>query len=153
MKQYKNRPILPVLFCLFIFTSIPLVYGQDYNPNALRYFKSSIENLMKGDYDQAVEDSSRVIKIDPESAVSYVIRARAYFEMGDFDSAIADSTEAIKRDRNNVGAYTIRANAQGKKGNTTRAIADWNAVLRINPNADDARLNIERARQQISATM
>jgi len=127
------------------------VYGQEYDSQALRYFKSSIENLMNGNYIKAIEDSTRVIRIDPNSAVTYVVRARAYFEIGDLDRAIADSTQAIRRDRNNIGAYTIRGNAYGKKGDTDKAIADWKAILKINPNSDDAKLNIEKAGLQLGS--
>lgn len=122
--------------------------GQEYDRTALRYFRSSVECLMRGDYTQAIEDSTRVIRIDPDSAVSYVIRARAHYELGDFDKAISDSTLAIQRDRNNIGAYDIRANAHIRRGDTNRAIADWNAILRIKPDSEEVSLNLERARQQ-----
>jgi tetratricopeptide (TPR) repeat protein len=134
-------------FSLIIFT-VSQAYGQEYDRNALRFFRSSVECLMKGNYTQAIEDSTRVLRIDPDSTVSYVIRARAYYELGDFERAIADSTAAIQRDRNNIGAYDIRANAHVKRGDTNRAIADWNAIIRIKPDAEDAALNLERARQQ-----
>jgi tetratricopeptide (TPR) repeat protein len=121
------------------------VYAQDYNSQALRYFKSSVANLMNGNYTKAVEDSSRAIRLEPKSAVTYVIRARAYFELGDMDRVIADCTQAIRRDKENIGAYLIRGNAYGKKGDLDRAVADWNAILKINPDFDEAKLNIEKA--------
>jgi len=146
MKRY----IFLFFFGFIAFSTISL-YGQELDSQALRYFKSSIENLMNGNYNRAIEDSTRVIRIDPNSAVNYVVRARAYFEIGDMDRAIADSTQAIRRDRNNIGAYTIRGNAYGKKGDTDKAIADWNAILKINPNSDDAKLNIEKAGLQLGS--
>jgi len=121
------------------------LFAQEYDSQALRFLKISVENLMNGNYLKAVEYSTRVIKIDPDSAVTYVIRARAYFELGDMDKAIADSTQAIRRDKNNIGAYSIRGNAYGRKGDMDRAISDWKAVLKINPDADEAKLNIEKA--------
>jgi len=143
-----KRSIFLFIFC-FIAFSVVSVYGQEYDSQALRFFKSSVENLINGNYIRAIEDSSRAIKIEPNSAVTYVIRARAYFEIGDMDKAIADSTQAIKRDRNNIGAYSIRGNAYGRKGELDRAIADWKAILKINPNFDDAKLNIEKAGLQL----
>jgi tetratricopeptide (TPR) repeat protein len=139
-----KRNIFLFLFCFLVFSAV-YVYGEDYDSQALRFLKISVENLMNGNYNKAIEYSTRVIKIDPDSAVTYVVRARAYFELGDMDKAIADSTQAIRRDRNNVGAYSIRGNAYGKKGDVDRAIADWNAIIKINPDADDAKLNIEKA--------
>jgi len=132
------------VFCFIAFSTV-CVYAQEYDSQALRYFKSSVENLMNGNYNKAIEDSTRAIRIDPNSAVTYVIRARAYYELGDMDRAIADSTQAIRRDRVNIGAYSIRGGAYGKKGDMDRAIADWKAILKINPDADEAKLNIEKA--------
>jgi len=133
------------LFILYFLILSAGLFGQEYDSQALRFLKISVENLMNGNYIKAIEYSTRVIKIDPDSAVTYVIRARAYFELGDMDKAIADSTQAIRRDRNNIGAYSIRGNAYGRKGDMDRAIADWKAILKINPDADEAKLNIEKA--------
>jgi len=138
-----KRGVFLFLLCFLIFSAG--LFAQEYDSQALRFLKISVENLMSGNYIKAIEYSTRVIKIDPDSAVTYVIRARAYFELGDMDKAIADSTQAIRRDKNNIGAYSIRANAYGRKGDMDRAIADWKAVLKINPDADEAKLNIEKA--------
>ena len=138
-----KRNIFLFILCLLVFSAG--LFGQEYDSQALRFLKISVESLMNGNYNKAIEYSTRVIKIDPDSAVTYVIRARAYFELGDMDKAIADSTQAIKRDRLNIGAYSIRGNAYGRKGDMDRAVADWKAILKINPDADDAKLNIERA--------
>jgi len=138
-----KRNIFLFILCFLILSSV--LFGQEYDSQALRYLKISLESLMNGNYTKAVEYSTRVIKIDPDSAVNYVIRARAYFELGDMDKAIADSTQAIRRDRSNIGAYSIRANSYGRKGDMDRAIADWKAILKINPDADEAKLNIEKA--------
>ena len=138
-----KRNIFLFILCLLVFSAV--LFGQEYDSQALRFLKISVESLMNGNYNKAIEYSTRVIKIDPDSAVTYVIRARAYFELGDMDKAIADSTQAIRRDRNNIGAYSIRGNAYGRKGDMDRAIADWKAILKINPDADEAKLNIEKA--------
>jgi len=138
-----KRNIFLFILCLLVFSAV--LFGQEYDSQALRFLKISVESLMNGNYNKAIEYSTRVIKIDPDSAVTYVIRARAYFELGDMDKAIADSTQAIKRDRSNIGAYSIRGNAYGRKGDMDRAVADWKAILKINPDADEAKLNIERA--------
>ncbi|MDR2941906.1 MAG: tetratricopeptide repeat protein [Treponema sp.] len=139
-----KRSLFLFILCFLVFSSLCL-YAQEYDNQALRYLKSGLLNLMNGNYKKAIEECNKVIRIDPDSAVTYVLRARAYFELGDIDRAIADSTQAIKRDKENIGAYLIRGNAYGKKGDLERAIADWNAILKINPDFDDAKLNIEKA--------
>jgi tetratricopeptide (TPR) repeat protein len=140
--------VFTVLLCFFIFVLIPRVYSQDYNPVALEHFKRSIEYLMLGDYHNAIISCNNVIRLDPNSAVAYTIRARSYYEMNEFDRAITDCNLAIKVDRNNAGAYNIRGNAYGKKGDFKRAISDWQAAIRINPNLEEAKYNIELATRQ-----
>jgi len=152
MREFNfNRKwvIFALLFFINIFIAIPLVNAQSNNrPDAITYFKRSLEYLLNGDYDSAIADCNYVIRLDPESAVTYTVRARAYYEKGDYDKAIADCTSAIKYDRNNASAFAIRGSSYGKKGDLDRAIKDWEAVLRVNPKIDNAKLNIEKAKQQ-----
>jgi len=136
-----------IIICLFLFL---LVFSyasaqEEYNPWALRYLKQSIEALVNGDYDEVIVQSNLVLRIDPNSSVSYTIRARAYFEKDDMERAIADCNQAIRLDRNNLSAYSLRAHAYARTGGLERAISDWQAMLRIDPNNETARQNIEIA--------
>jgi tetratricopeptide (TPR) repeat protein len=149
MIKSKKWVFFSALICLYIFMAIPSADGQtSYDSRALGHFKTSLENLIHGDYEKAIESCNQVLRIDPNSAVTYTIRARAYYEMGDFDKAIADCTQAIRLDKNNVSAFSIRGSAQVKKGDYNKAISDWEAALKINPNVTDLNLNIEKARQE-----
>jgi tetratricopeptide (TPR) repeat protein len=137
-----------IFFIVFIFT-ITLIYGQDsYNVFTLEYFKKSLDDLIFGDYDSAIFNSTNVIKRDPNSSVAYTIRGRAYYEKNVMNNAISDCSEAIKLDKNNISALSIRANAYVKTGDMKRAIADWEAILRIYPDNFDAKQNIELAQRK-----
>jgi tetratricopeptide (TPR) repeat protein len=103
---------------------------------------------MIGDYYNTVITCNQVIRLDPNSAIYYVIRGRAHYEMDNFDNAIADCTQAIRMDRSNATAYTIRGNSYSKQGNNTRAMQDWQLALNFNPGLEEARRNLETARQQ-----
>jgi tetratricopeptide (TPR) repeat protein len=146
--KIEKRAVFTVFLSLFIFVSIPELYSQqEYHPVTLEHLKHSVEYIMKGDYNNAIISSSYVLRADPNSVVSYTIRARAYYELNEFDKAIADCNQAIRIDRNNAGAYNIRGNAYGKKGDTKRAISDWQAAIRINPSLEEAKYNIELSMQ------
>jgi tetratricopeptide (TPR) repeat protein len=153
MLSKKNRIFLAAFLCL-AFSSIPDLYAQrqqlpqPYNPVALEHLRHSMEALMIGDYQTSILHCNMVIRLDPESALTYVIRARAYYELNDYDKVIADCTQAIRFDRNNAAAFAIRGNAHGQKNDLTRAISDWQAALRLNPEIDEARHNIELAQQR-----
>jgi len=138
-----------ILVILILTVIIPFAGAQQpYNQVALEHFKQSLEYLMNGDYQNAIISSNNVLRIDPFSAVSYVVRARAYFELNDYDRVVADCTQAIRHDRNNAAAFVIRGNVHARRGDLQRAISDWQAALRINPDLAEAQQNIATARQQ-----
>jgi tetratricopeptide (TPR) repeat protein len=146
----KHFMILKVFLLLFF--TIPNLYSQDsYNIFTLEHFKKSVESLLLGDYDNAIIESTNVLRRDPNSSVAFTIRARAYYEKGVFANAIADCTQALSLDRSNVSAYSIRANSHVKNGDLNRAITDWRAILRINPECSNTEHNIEMAQQQLQA--
>jgi len=148
----KIRAVFSVLLSFFIFTAIPAYsQQQDYNPLALEHFRRSLEYMMIGDYPNAIISCNNVIKIDPNSAVAYSIRARAYYEINEIDKSLADCNQAIKMDRNNAAAYNIRGNIYVKKGDYKRAISDWQAAIRINPELEEAKYNIELAKKEQEA--
>jgi len=142
----KKYVVFTLFICLFIITANYQLSAQNLHPVTLENLRKSIEYLMAGDYHNAIITSNQVIRADPNSAINYIIRARAYYELNDFDRVITDCTHAIRLDRNNSAAYLIRGNAYGQKDDYTRAISDWQAALRLNPNIEEARYNIELAR-------
>jgi len=150
--KIKKQVIFTVFLCLFIFISIHNIYSQqapkEYNPFVLADFRHSLEYIMAGEYAKAILSCNNVIKADPNSVVSYTIRARAYYELNEYDKAIADCNQAIKLDKNNATAYNIRGNSYGKKGDYKRAISDWQSAVRLNPNLEEAKYNIELAMKQ-----
>jgi tetratricopeptide (TPR) repeat protein len=135
-----------IFFFLIAFCAVIHVNGQEsYNYFTLEYFKQSLQCLVNGDYHNAINYCSQVLRREPNSAVTYTIRARAYYEIGDMPKAIEDCTQAIRIDRNNISAYSIRANAYAKADDKTRAVRDWQAVLRMNPENAEAKYNLELA--------
>jgi len=139
------------IFMLSILVSIPQAHAQQpANRFALEHFKQSLNFLMKGDYENAVNSCNQLIRLDPNTAVNYIIRARAFYELNNFDRTIDDCTQAIRLDRNNSSAYAIRGNAYRQIGNYSRAIEDWEMALRLNPENREAMHNIELARRQMN---
>ncbi|GHV27678.1 hypothetical protein AGMMS4952_09780 [Spirochaetia bacterium] len=112
----------------------------------------------KGDYKQAIENFTGVLKLAPNRYDVYTLRGRAIiasinyvdnhaedFEKAIFsglrsdvpkeriDDAIADFDQSI-RINPNISAFYSRANAYSDKGDYDRAIADYTEAIRINPN-------------------
>ena len=147
----KKSAIFTAFLGFFIFIANQQLNAQNLHPVTVENLKRSIEYLMTGDYHNSIIYSNLVIRSDPNSAINYVIRARAYYELNDFERVIADCNQAIRLDRNNSAAFLIRGNAYGQRNDFTRAISDWEAALRLNPNIDEARHNIELARQRMAS--
>jgi len=149
MKIERNQALIMLLAVLCFFMGLANASGQsEFNSRALDYYKRSLNYLIIGDYDNAISYCTAVLRLDPNSAATYVIRARAYFEKGDMVNAIADSTHALSLDRNNISARIIRGNAYAISGSIDRAITDWRAVLRLEPDNTDARVNIDLAQER-----
>lgn len=106
-----------------------------YNSRGTAYF-------YKGDYDLAISDYTRAIKLYPFSEVFYNNRATAYIYKGEYDRSISDYTKALRIKPDYALAYHGRGFVYATKGNYERAIADYNRALSIKPT--DASVYIKR---------
>ena len=84
------------------------------------------------DYDKAIPDYDKAIKIDPKYAEAYVARGDAYEMTGKYDKVIANFTEAIENDPKFAFYYT-RGNAYRVTGEYDKAIADYTKAIEIDP--------------------
>ena len=103
------------------------------------YMENGTAAFNRSDWDRAIAEFTRVIRIDPRYAMAYNNRGAAYNGKSDWDRAIADFTEAIRLDPNYAAPYRHRAYAYMQKGNYTQARNDVNRALQINPNYQNAR--------------
>jgi len=93
----------------------------------------NIINSGNDDYDRVIDDYTRMIQVDPNSADIYHSRGFAYYNKREYDLAIADYTKAIQIDPKNAVTYNNRGAAYNNKGNYELAIADLDQAIRLNP--------------------
>ena len=86
----------------------------------------------KNDLDQAIDDYTEAIRLDPKFALAYGNRGYAWQTKGDLDRAIADYDEAIRFEPNAI-RYTNRGLAWQQKDDLERAIADYTEAIRLDP--------------------
>jgi tetratricopeptide (TPR) repeat protein len=78
-----------------------------------------------GTGEEAIAACGRLLALDPNDAVAYYHRGRAYQVKNDYDQAIADYDQAIRLDPNYAHAYYKRGYAYANKGDYDRAISDF----------------------------
>ena len=101
---------------------------------AIAYNNRGNAHTAKGDYDRAIQDFDKSIKLDPAYAKPLNNRGAAYLRKGEFDLAIASFDEAIKLKSNYGGAFANRAGAYLKKNEYDRAARDYDEAVRLEPN-------------------
>lgn len=73
------------------------------------YYNQGVARLEKGEYDAAISDLTKAIKMRPRFGRAHFYRGRAYFRKGEHDKALPDLTEAIELDPALAVAYGERA--------------------------------------------
>ena len=81
--------------------------------------------------DRAIEDYSRVIRLEPKAAPAYEARGAGWREKKEYDKAIADFTEAVRLDPKNPGVYLARALTWRERRDFDKAVADCNASIAL----------------------
>jgi tetratricopeptide (TPR) repeat protein len=79
---------------------------------------------VKDDYDRAIADYDRAIRLDPNNPFPYNGRGSAYDGKKDYARAIADYDQAIRLDPKYAKAYYGRGRAKLKSGDTAGGNAD-----------------------------
>ena len=115
--------------------------SESRNYRAIAYSNRGNAYREKGKHDQAIEDYTNAIKLNPRYANAYYNRGLAYSYKGDNDKEIADYTQAIKLNPRLIDAYNNRGAAYEKKGQYDRAIADYNRALKLDPRRAKVYLN------------
>ena len=100
--------------------------------------------VRKGQYEQAISEFTRAIKIEPRDIQAYRYRGAAYVEKGDLDKAIGDYTTAIKKNPR-YALYALllidRGNAYRAKGEYDLAISDYTKAIEMHAKYSKAYIN------------
>jgi tetratricopeptide (TPR) repeat protein len=92
-------------------------------------------------YELAIADCSKVIKIDSNYATAYFNRGLAYMILGKYDQAIADYSKDIELIPVATRSYINRGTVYMNQQNYESAIADFTKSIEINPTESPAWLN------------
>ena len=101
---------------------------------AYAYASRGLARLNLGDFDQAIEDYARALRIRPKLAEAYVGRGIALDAKGEYDRAVLDYNRAISIDPKFAEAYFRRGCALVKKEDFPAAVRDLERALDLRPN-------------------
>ncbi|AFY31530.1 tetratricopeptide repeat protein [Calothrix sp. PCC 7507] len=119
------------------------------NGNNLLDEKLGDECFARGDFDAALTNYNKALKLHPDDADIYYKRGLARHEISDYAGAIADYNQAIKINPNNAKAYNKRGLSHYQLGDYEAAIDDYNQAIRINPHVAVNFKNRADARSQL----
>jgi tetratricopeptide (TPR) repeat protein len=105
------------------------------------HFEQGNKLVNQGHYDEAIDEYTKAIELNPNLIKAYNNRATVYYYKEQYDLAIADCSKAIQLDSNYATAYNNRAWAYGGKGQWDLAIADCSRAIDINRDYAEAYYN------------
>lgn len=132
-------------------TSAPPVPTATPNPTPPAYvaFQQQADaHLVKGEYDLAVADYSKVIELNPKNAGTYLSRGLSYSYKKSYDQAISDYNRGIELAPNESSAYFNRGESYEKLGETAKALADYQKAVEINPKNESAKASLKRLQDE-----
>ena len=110
--------------------------------------------LYRGDYERAIENSTRAIELEPRHAAAFNNRGYAYRKLGIYEKAVEgvlavgtpnllrfscvpdvgpDYTRSLELDPTNVRTLNNRGYSFAKSGDYDKAIADYTKVISLDP--------------------
>jgi tetratricopeptide (TPR) repeat protein len=104
-------------------------------------FLSGEQLYRAGDYDKAIAEYSRSIKLKEDYTEAFVSRGNAWRRKGDADRAIADYSRALSLKADYAEVYNYRGFLYAGQGNHEEAIADYSRALKLKSGYADAWFN------------
>jgi len=117
-------------------------------PDYTFYRKRADENNFKGEFDLALEDYNKALELNPQDAVSYLNRGRAYSNKKSYDLAVLDFDKTIELNPKDSTAYFTRADLYEKKGDSRQAIGDYQKAVELDAKNEPAKTNLKRLQDE-----
>lgn len=112
-------------------------------------YNDASEKYVMGHYEDAIQDYSKAIELNPEYGTAYYSRGIVFAKLDQYDKCIADYSTAIKKGIQTAAIYYNRANAYIELEKYNEAVHDYDETLRINPTFRAAQQNRDLALQKL----
>jgi tetratricopeptide (TPR) repeat protein len=116
--------------------TLALVLRGDDPEDAFTYASRGKAYYAKDQYDAAIKNFNKAIRLDPNDGYTYVCRGDAYRKKGQYDAANKDYSEAIRLDPKYALAYIWCGKSHHDKDQYDAAIKNFNEAIRLDPTDD-----------------
>lgn len=99
----------------------------------------------KGNFDNALADANKAIRLDSKFSQGYVNRANIYIDLRDWDKALSDLDEVANDPKSKEYYLLNRGEVFSRSGQYDRAIAEYDKLIKLNPNHTSVFANKGRA--------
>ena len=107
-----------------------------------------LRDLKAGAHQEAVDDFTDAITLDPSVAEAWRQRAIARYELGDTLGAIRDLEETLRREPRHFGAFEMLARIAENRKDWKGAYAAWQKLMEINPKMPGAEQHLRDLRRR-----
>ena len=114
--------------------------GKGRDPLTSEHFMRGNNYLEEDNYEQAIEEFSKVIDMYPDFDLAYSARGDAYHMKGEYDKAIADHNKVIDLNPNSASGYMGRGGAYLGKKDFDKALKELNKALQVEPDNTPAKI-------------
>ena len=101
------------------------------------YVDRGFANYKLNNIEQAFEDYSEAIKIEPKNSKALSARAEIHAFKGDFNAALTDLDLAISEKNDDPSFYIIKGKVLGSLGQADNAIKQFESALDLNPESSE----------------
>ena len=99
------------------------------------YNESGFKKIENGDFDGAISDFTKALKLNPKYADGYYYRGLSQGRLGNYQEAIDDYTKAIELHPKVIAPYIDRAKSKEGLKDYQGAISDYTKVIELIPKA------------------
>jgi len=116
----------------------PLLEGKDFD----FYFRQGAISLSGGDYDQAIENFTKALSLNPRSARALNLRGVAYFHLKNYRTAEDQFKQALALDSSYAEAYTNLGSVYFATRQLERAREMFEKSLQLSPDSISAHYSL-----------
>ncbi len=120
-------------FCITILATLFVAFTACPAQNVMALIESGEAKAKAGDFNGAIADYTRAIRLAPNYRSAYVHRAAAEAHGGDWQGALADLNKALAIKPDSAEIFGARAFAHLNLGNFDAARSDFSMAARLDP--------------------